>query len=616
MARRALLGVYAAASLAAFACNGKVEMPTAPSAVAGCDLTISPPLQNTPPSGGSYHTTVTGGCGWTAESDAPWIAVTHGDGAGVGAVTYTVQENPASVERVGRVRIGDEALLVRQVPLDCTFSVQPPSLTMPVDGGSSEFHLSTAERCAWSATSTEGWLSVSPANGTGPQAVALSVLPNARATERSAQIRVGDRVVNVKQPAATSAEAVPPPAPPLPPPPIPTPPTPAPAPPAPGEIPAPAPPAPGPAPSPGPAPQPTPQPPPEPAPQPGPNCEATSLAPSAHAAGVEGGAFETRVDVASSCSWTAETADTWIALVARGGSGAGVLAYRVAPNAGSDRAGTIRVAGRTLQVTQTGCSISVSPDTQSVPAGRSTQTFSVDAGSLCAWKVVSDGAPIAVIGPTSGAGKGTVTYEVAANDGRARSGRVGASGTTTDWLTVNQAAAAVEPCAYALKPATVDASRQGGRLSTTVIARADCGWVPKTSTDWIALETAKGSGEGALSFTVRPHTGSSAREGTVSVEGTTLTVRQAGCDISVGPTSFRDLPYTGGDNYSFTVKTDGDCAWSASAGADWIRLGTREGRGSAVVNFVVSSNTVRQGRSSTITVAGVSIEVTQSASLR
>jgi hypothetical protein len=202
MARRALLGVYAAASLAAFACNGKVEMPTAPSAVAGCDLTISPPLQNTPPSGGSYHTTVTGGCGWTAESDAPWIAVTHGDGAGVGAVTYTVQENPASVERVGRVRIGDEALLVRQVPLDCTFSVQPPSLTMPVDGGSSEFHLSTAERCAWSATSTEGWLSVSPANGTGPQAVALSVLPNSRAAERSAQIRVGDRVVNVKQPAA------------------------------------------------------------------------------------------------------------------------------------------------------------------------------------------------------------------------------------------------------------------------------------------------------------------------------------------------------------------------------------------------------------------------------
>ena len=594
MARRIVLGVYAAASLVAFACNGRVEMPAAPSAVAGCDLTISPPLQNTPPSGGSYHTTVTGGCGWSAESDAPWIAVTHGGGAGAGAVTYTVQENPASVERVGRVRIGDEVLVVRQVPLDCTFSVQPASLTVAVDGGSSEFRLSTDESCAWSAASTEGWLSVSPANGTGPQTVVFSVLPNARATERSAQIRVGDRVVSVQQAAATRAE---PPAPPRP-----TPPTPAPAP------------GPAPAPLPDPAPQPTPGPP--STPPPGPDCEASSLTPSAHLAGVEGGAFETRVDLASSCSWTAETADSWIALVDRGGSGAGALTFRVAPNAGSDRVGTIRVAGRALQVTQTGCSVAVSPETQSVPAGRSTQTFSVDAGSLCAWKVVSDGAPISVVGPMTGAGKGTVTYEVAANDGRARSGRVGASGIATDWLTVNQAAAAVEPCAYAVKPATVDAPRQGGRLSTTVSARPECGWVPRTSTDWIALETGKGSGDGALWFTVRPHTGSSAREGAVTVEGTTLTVKQAGCAISVGPTSFRDLPYSGSDNYSFTVKTDSDCAWSASAGADWIRLGTREGRGSAVVNFAVVTNTVRQGRSSTITVAGVSIEVTQSAALR
>ena len=575
MARRTVLGVCAAASLVAFACNGKVEMPAAPSAVAGCDLTISPPVQNTPSSGGDYFTTVIGPCGWTASADEPWIAVTHGEGAGPGAVTYRVQENAGSSQRVGRVRIGAETLLVTQVGPECTFSVQPSSHMMSADGGASEFRLSTESRCAWSAAANDGWVSVSPSNGTGPHTIAFSAVPNTSTAERSTQIRVGDRVVSVQQAAAATK------------------------------------------PDPGPTPPPAPAPPPTPGPAPpAGGCSTSQLAPSTQAVGVEGGSLEARVDLPTGCPWTAETSEPWIALVTGRGSGSAAVVYRIASNAAGERAGAIRVAGRTLQVTQAGCNVSVSPDTQLVPASRSTQTFSVEAGSLCAWKVVSDGAPISVVGPMTGTGKGTVTYEVAGNDGRARSGRVGASGTTTDWLTVNQAAAAVEPCAYAVKPATLDAPRQGGRLSTTVVARPECGWVPKTSTDWIALETGKGSGEGALWFTVRPNTGASAREGAVTVEGTTLTVKQVGCAFSIGPTSFRDLPYTGGDDYSFTVKTDSDCAWSASPGADWIRLGTREGRGSAVVNFAVSSNTVRLGRSSTITVAGVSIVVTQSASLR
>jgi hypothetical protein len=334
MSRRLIFAMCATVLALVPACNGKVEMPAAPSAVAGCDLTINPPAQDTPPSGGSFHTMVTGACGWTAESDVDWISVTHGEGASAGSVTYSVRENPGSSDRVGRIHIGNEVLVVTQVAPECTFSVQPVSHRVVSDGGSAEFRVATDSRCGWSASSNEGWVTLGSTTGTGPQTVAFRVLPNTRTTERAAQIRVGAQIVTVQQGAAASS--------PGPEPPAPTPAPPAPAPPAP----------PTPAPTPAPIPPPIPAPPP-PAPAP---C-VYSVSPGTFrdlpSYGSDNYSFTVKAD--THCAWSASTGADWIRLGVASGRGSAVVNVTVLANNGtSARSARIEAAGTSIEVTQGG----------------------------------------------------------------------------------------------------------------------------------------------------------------------------------------------------------------------------------------------------------------------
>ena len=92
------------------ACEGKTGIPPS----SACDLTINPGSQTAPPAGGSFRTTVTSACTWTATAADSWIAVDAGRGNGSGAVTYTVQPNADEFARQGLVRIGELSLVVTQ----------------------------------------------------------------------------------------------------------------------------------------------------------------------------------------------------------------------------------------------------------------------------------------------------------------------------------------------------------------------------------------------------------------------------------------------------------------------------------------------------------------------
>ena len=57
----------------------------------------------------------TGGCGWTATSNATWLTVTSGaSGSGNGTVTFAVAENQSGLERIGMLTIAGETFTVRQ----------------------------------------------------------------------------------------------------------------------------------------------------------------------------------------------------------------------------------------------------------------------------------------------------------------------------------------------------------------------------------------------------------------------------------------------------------------------------------------------------------------------
>ena len=62
------------------------------------------------------------------------------------------------------------------------------------------------------------------------------------------------------------------------------------------------------------------------------------------------------------------------------------------------------------------------------------------------------------------------------------------------------------------------------------------------------------------------------------------------------------VPMNGGER-SVNVKTEAGCRWTASTGANWIKLGTTSGTGEGELSYFVERNTgvERQG---TITIGG------------
>jgi len=91
----------------------------------------------------------------------------------------------------------------------------------------------------------------------------------------------------------------------------------------------------------------------------------SSLSPQSESFGASGGSDTVNVTAPSGCAWTATSNATWINITSgTSGSGDGSVNYTVSPNTGSDRTGTLTIAGKTFTVSQTGVP---QPETVSTP---------------------------------------------------------------------------------------------------------------------------------------------------------------------------------------------------------------------------------------------------------
>jgi PKD repeat protein len=83
----------------------------------GCSYSISKDNQSFPASGGTDSVDVIAGsgCVWTATSNAPWIAITSGNGStGNGTVNYSVSGNTGTTPRAGTMTIAGKTFTVNQ----------------------------------------------------------------------------------------------------------------------------------------------------------------------------------------------------------------------------------------------------------------------------------------------------------------------------------------------------------------------------------------------------------------------------------------------------------------------------------------------------------------------
>lgn len=81
-----------------------------------CPSSVSPASKSFNPSvgSGSFSVTADAGCNWSAVSNAAWITITDGAGAGNGTVSYSVGANASSSIRNGTITIGNQTFTVFQ----------------------------------------------------------------------------------------------------------------------------------------------------------------------------------------------------------------------------------------------------------------------------------------------------------------------------------------------------------------------------------------------------------------------------------------------------------------------------------------------------------------------
>ncbi len=151
-------------------------------------------------------------CSWTIDNTNAWIQFqSPTNGAGTAVITYTVQQNPNSVDRTGRFIIGDQIYTVTQLGSVCSYTLDSIGAT---HGGLPEtnlFGVNTLSGCTWTVSETNTWISIlSGSTGTNNTAVFYSVSLNVSGAARTGVIRVGGQPFTVTQaPVACSFNVVP-----------------------------------------------------------------------------------------------------------------------------------------------------------------------------------------------------------------------------------------------------------------------------------------------------------------------------------------------------------------------------------------------------------------------
>lgn len=261
------------------------------------------------------------------------------------------------------------------------------------------------------------------------------------------------------------------------------------------------------------------------------------------------------------------------------------------------------------------CEVSLTAPS-ALPPGGGSGAISVATQPECVWNVTSQLAWISGLSPTSGQGSGRVQFTAAANPQPAA--REGELQVNDGRVRVTQQAAPAS-CQYELSQSsgTVDAAGGAGN-SVAITSAPACAWTASSAVPWITITSgASGTGNGSVSFNVAANVGQS-RTGSLTVANQPFLVTQAGltpsqCAYAISPAS-QTIGATGGVGSPITVTVASGCAWTASSAVPWITLlSGNTGSGNGVVTFTAAVNTGPE-RVGTLSVAGQTFSLTQSAS--
>ena len=625
------------ANLTAFSRTGLVSVAgqefTVTQAGVPCTYVLSPTQRTHLASAASNSVSVTAldGCDWSAFTTNAWLtfpAMTNGSGNGM--VEYDVAPNPDLAARVGALFIGGQTFGITQQALICEFSLSPGNR---VHGHAAVTNTvvvtANAAGCAWTASTTNIWITLTDTNGTGNGVVTYALGANPNSAARTGEVFVADQIFTVTQDgapcsfqltptlanlnfhSATGSVTVT---------------------------------------------------------TPGgcawtatsTNSWITILSPASstnngsvnyaltanpditdrtgavlvvdqvltvvqsgapcsfvvsplsqtNGSGVATGTGS--VTTLAGCVWTVENTNSWITIlsgVTATNSGSVTYALEANPNI-TARTGLMTVAGQVVTVVQGGATCTFSLSTSNLVHGPDALTNSVGLTTLdgCAWSVTTASGWITILSPINNTDSGSVSYVLAANSaGLDRTGAVVIAGLE---LTLVQQAAL---CTYNLSPATRTHDYLGASNSVVLTTLSGCSWNAASTNEWITLlAPTNGTGSATISYVVASNTLTYSRTGLVLVAGQLLTIEQgpAPCAYAITPTNATHG--AGAESGLFSVATSANCPWDASTVTSWITLTSATNNlGASDVAYILAVNPAGAARTGFITAAGKTFAVTQ-----
>jgi Putative binding domain, N-terminal/Viral BACON domain len=616
-----------AGTLALTSCGSSANSVTSPSTLSKCAVTVDVPRTTVPATGGagSIGVQTERECQWTAQPDVSWLSITAGStGQGAGSVQFNVVANVDPAGRTGGVMVNDQRAQVTQAAAECKFELSSNATSLPQAGGTGTVDVrASSALCTWTATSDVPWISItSNANGKGSAPVAFSVA-STTGPPRSGTLTIAGLHFSVPQSQgcaytvspATFALAA-----------------------AGGSL--------------------------SVTVTAGAGCPWTAssnqpwititsgssgsgagtvtfnvaaadgpsrsgtltvagqtvtvtqgdgctfaISSDAQSVPASGGSGSVSVVAPPGCAWTAASNLPWISITAgASGTGNGTVNFTVASTSGPGRSGTLTIAGRTFTVNQgQGCTYSISPAGQTIPAAGGSGSFVVNTSQACAWTATAGATWISITSGTSGNGPGNVQFTAAANAATGRTGTITAGGQV---FTVTQQTI----CSAAVAPETISVPASGGSRNVTITTPAECAWTAVSNAAWISIAmNGSGSGNSTIRLDIQPNSGP-ARNGTAAIAGRSVTVNQDSvCLVSINPSSRQAPAGKGGGLVSVTAGTG--CTWTAVSGVSWIDVTSgASGSGTGTVQYTFDKNNGKQPRSGTIAIGGHQFTITQTGS--
>jgi hypothetical protein len=168
--------------------------------------------QNVAAGGGSAAVTVSApaGCAWTAAESSGWLTIASGSsGSGNGTVSVTATANTATASRVANITVAGQIIGITQAGVDCSYNTSATAQNFAANGGSASVTVSAGTGCAWTATESASWLTISSgATGSGNGTVTFSATANTATASRTATLTAAGRAISITQAAAACSYAV------------------------------------------------------------------------------------------------------------------------------------------------------------------------------------------------------------------------------------------------------------------------------------------------------------------------------------------------------------------------------------------------------------------------